>query len=431
MKSAAISIFLRYFAIAIQFLIVVLIARKLPLEIAGQYLSTFGVVTVAFTISGLGLPDGAVKEMNMARAEFDTVSERNIATATVKSALVINTILAPCIGALAGKISGLSFQQSTFVAIWWFGYAGTFLFSQILVGKGKPALATFFAYSAINLTYIFTLFPTIIFLQNLTLSTTIGVASAASNLALIASAIATIRTFRNNDKNYFIEKEKNSKGSKYNIIRSNFSIGTPMMIARLAQASLPWLPVWMLAYMNSSESSAIYAAASRLTVAVTSVVAALRFSMRGEIVRANFENNFKELASINRVVSLISSFPPILGLIFLTLAGSTVIPNILGSEYSPTVPVLIVLMFGVLGEAFGGLSDEILKMTGRTRIVLLSLLGSLSIQFVFGLTLSQYGPVYLAAGTAITFCIQYLSQVIWLSWRTQIAIIPLRKRKDI
>ncbi|MCV6628019.1 MAG: hypothetical protein OIF38_18140, partial [Cellvibrionaceae bacterium] len=100
------------------------------------------------------------------------------------------------------------------------------------------------------------------------------------------------------------------------------------------------------------------------------------------------------------------------------------VPWLLGAEYAPVVPVLGILMFGVLGEAFGGLSDEILKMTGAAKIVLWSLLGAMLCQVAAGLLLASSGPACLAWGTAVAFGLQYVWQTLWLSRRTSIAILP-------
>lgn len=420
MNKAALSIGLRYLAIIIQFAVVIAVTRNLPIDIAGRYFTVFGIIAVAFSLSGIGIPDGCVKSMSEARASKDFGKLRDISFGAVPVSLCINVGIAIVIGLIATKVAGLEKNMHAIIALWWFGYAGTFFFSQFLVGAGKPVIATFFAYSSINLMYVVSLLPALIFIDQPNLNIVMLIAALASNAAMIGAALTVIRV----RKNLLGQTSSTSLKDQITEMRASISAGFPMMLSRFMQASLPWIPVWLLGYFHSAEAAAIYAAASRLTVAVTSVVAALRFSMRGTIIEANVAKRFKDIAALNRTVSLISAIPPLVGLIFLVAFGSWAVPLVLGEEYAPSVPVLIVLMFGVFGEAFGGLSDEILKMTGRARIVLWSLASAMLCQCIYGLFFAQHGPIYVAVGTALAFMLQYVWQVIWLSRKTQITILP-------
>ena len=201
--------------------------------------------------------------------------------------------------------------------------------------------------------------------------------------------------------------------------------GMPIMAGRLMQATFPWTPVWILIAVASAEEAAIYGAASRLTVAVTSVVAAMRFSVRPTIVELSIANRFKDIVTLNRKCSVISAVPPTCGIAILAFAGDTIIPTVLGPDYAAVTGVLIILMAGVLAEAFGGLSDEILKMTGRTRIVLATQLCAMTLQVSICSLFVSGGANAVAVGTAIAFAAQYGLQVAWLSVRTEIHILPL------
>jgi O-antigen/teichoic acid export membrane protein len=420
MKAAALSILLRYLAIAIQFAVVICVTRTLPIDIAGKYFTVFGIIAVAFTLSGIGTPDGCVKNMSEARARKDVPKLRAIALGAIPVSFLVNLGISGVIGGAAAKLAGLDADTYPIIALWWFGYAGTFFFAQFLVGAGRSVMATFFAYSSINLVYVVSLLPALIFMTQPDLSVVMLVAAVASNVAMVCAAFFSWRAGRK----LFKQSAFVTWATRFAEARSAISAGLPMMLSRFMQASLPWIPVWVLGYFHSAEAAAIYAAASRLTAAVTSVVAALRFSMRGTIVEANAAKRFKEIAALNHTVSFVSAIPPFVGLIFLATLGSWAVPLVFGGDYAACVPVLIILMFGVFWEAFGGLSDEILKMTGRSRIVLWSLFAAMMCQCICGLMFAKYGPLYVAGGTVVAFTIQYAWQVIWLSRKTQIAILP-------
>ncbi|WP_460273027.1 lipopolysaccharide biosynthesis protein [Celeribacter sp. ULVN23_4] len=420
MKIAATSILLRYISIGIQFAVVLAVAQNLPLSLAGQYFSVFGIIAVAFTLSGLGIPDGCVKAMNEARASGDISRLRALLRGALPVTLLVNVGIASVIGVIGVEVARLPDGFRPVIALWWFGSAGTFLFAQVLVGAGRPVLATFYAYSSINIMYALTLVPALVFMDAPSLMTVMSFAAGAANAALLFAGVIALRTgWRLSE-----ESPEIARADLFTELSDVMRSGMPMMMSRLMQASLPWIPVWLLGYFQSPDSAAIYAAASRLTVAVTSVVASLRFSMRGEIVAANSAGRFEDIAALNRAVSKLSALPPVAGLVFLLTLGSTVVPFLLGAQYEAAVPVLIVLMFGTLGEAFGGLSDEILKMTGRNRIVIFSLSAAILCQLLCGALLFKYGPIYIAVGTVLAFALQYTWQVVWLSRNTQIVILP-------
>ncbi|UWS81776.1 lipopolysaccharide biosynthesis protein (plasmid) [Phaeobacter sp. G2] len=420
MKSAAISVALRYLAIAIQFAVVIAVTNTLPLNIAGQYFSVFGVIAVTFTLSGIGIPDGCVKNLSEARVHQDNDRLHALTLSTLPVSMILNLGIGYIIGIGATTFAHLDVEARPIIALWWFGYAGTFLCAQVLVGCGRPVIATFFAYSSVNLAYVPTLLPALVFLDSPDLITIMTVAALAANGAM---AISALFAFRISQRLRIEAGNGRSVGIMHELYVSVKS-GLPMMLSRFMQASLPWIPVWMLGYFNAVEAAAIYAAASRLTVAVTSVVAALRFSMRGTLVEMNAAGRYREIAALNRKVSLISALPPLAGLIFLLLVGPQVVPLILGADYAPAVPVLIILMFGVFGEALGGISDEILKMTGATRIVLWSLFLAMLCQCTLGLLMAEHGAELLAWGTATAFTLQYVWQTVWLSRKTKITIFP-------
>lgn len=123
---------------------------------------------------------------------------------------------------------------------------------------------------------------------------------------------------------------------------------------------------------------------------------------------------------------MISAVPPIVGIVVLLLAGHVLIPFVLGHRYVGVDIVLLILMFGVLAEAFGGMSDEILKMTGRTYIVICTLVLAVLFQLSACYYLAPHGASAVAFATAIAFAIQYVGQVLWLSLRTPIKILPLQ-----
>jgi O-antigen/teichoic acid export membrane protein len=204
--------------------------------------------------------------------------------------------------------------------------------------------------------------------------------------------------------------------------------GAVIAVSRMFQACIPWIPVWILTSMGQPEQAAIYAVASRLVVALTSVVATLRFSARSEIVMLHNEGKSREIALLSRKTSIVSCIPIVVGFLFLYQFGEEPLLYLLGENYRPALPVLIVLSAGVMAEAFGGLSDEILKMIGKNKIVLLTQAAAIVIQVLLCLFLSQFGAKIVAFATVWTFTQQYTMQIFWLSTKTDIKIFHFTRR---
>ncbi|MFC6044355.1 lipopolysaccharide biosynthesis protein [Nocardioides hankookensis] len=308
------------------------------------------------------------------------------------------------------------------MALWWFGYALVFLAAQILTALCSPAWGAFVGYSAINAAYLVIQVPYLLLSNAISIRGILTAAVVSTSIAALVggSIIALVL-------NRFRRRSATDEPSSTNDVglRDLTVIGFPMMIARLIQASLPWAPVWILLLVGTAGEAAIYAAASRLTVAVTSVVAAIRFSVRPRLVLLLTDEAESAIARFSRQCSAVAALPPACGILGLTIAGVPVISAIFGADYVDAVPVLTVLMFGVLAEAFGGVSDEILKMSGRTYVVLLTLGAASAFQILVTPLVARSGVVFVGVVTAGAFAIQYFGQVAWLSRFTAIQIWPI------
>lgn len=420
----------RYFAIAVQFCVVLIVAKTLSIHDAALYFSLFGVVGVFFSLSGIGIPDGLVRYMPLLIAQNVGAAAKRVVVQGIIATLAINAVVALPLSGLAlymlGQVNPIVLW---YLAVWWFAYAGVFMGAQTLVAFGRSGLGSFFAYSSINIGYAITLIPYLLIASDPSIYATMFFAVLGSLIAFFAVMFVLFLQFIRDFGCGCAEDSLNENARDLSNVSLNkiISFGFPILVSRLAQGCLPWVPAWLLFAGGQVNESATYATASRLTVAVTSVVAALRFTARNDIVRHYQKGNFSAIILLNRRVSLVSVVPPVLALAFLFLFGDIAIPMLLGSEYKAAVAVLMVLVFGVFAEAFGGLSDEILKMTGRTRIVLWSLGASLAVQNLLVVLLLEEGAAAVAWATVAAFSIQYVWQVLWLSKYTPIRLIGKRK----
>ena len=147
-------------------------------------------------------------------------------------------------------------------------------------------------------------------------------------------------------------------------------------LSRLVQASLVWIPVWLLGILNGPQVAATYAAAARMAVAATAVIGALRFAVRSQIVLHYARSEYSAITRVFR--GSVRQSPQsclYVPLCFCICTPTELLCQFSAPEtYTSTGAVLTILMFGVLAEAIGGVSDEILKIsTGRAIVVVVSL----------------------------------------------------------
>lgn len=409
--------FWRYSGLLIQFVIVLLVAQTVELHVAGQYFSFFGFVTVSYILSGLGIPDALVRVIPLlhaqSRSSGDTLLSGFVLSTAINLAVLVcgSLSISLCVGdSILGWLLGL----------WWFAYAQVFLASQILIAVASEPWGLFGAYSAINFGYVVTLVPYLIIMPTHTVKGMILSAVIGATLALVIVMAALIRRVGVLNRKFTdIGEFHPSCGTQ--LVRL-VSMGLPMTSSRLLQGMVPWLPVWFLTFSVDAEMGAVYAASSRLAVVVTAILGSIRFGSRPEIVSLEEEHSWRQLEKLSRRASYMSAVGASIAFVALLVAGKWIVRVLLGAGYDAATPVLMILMAGILAEAFGGLSDEILKMMGKAWVVLATLFASTLIQTVLLALFARHGVEIAAWTSVIAFAIQYGLQVAWLRLYTPVRI---------
>jgi O-antigen/teichoic acid export membrane protein len=422
--------FWRYCGLFIQFVIVLVVARTADLDVAGHYFSLFGVVTVLYIFSGVGIPDALVRLVPKMRASGQRT--RGLCRSSLRDSTSLN-------GALALLVVGFGFVMTrqtvpaVLLGCWWFCYAEVFLASQFLIAVGEPTLGLFGAYSIINFGYVLTLLPYLVIVERVTLTGMISAAVLGSAISMASVGLVCASVMQRNASvagldSGFVEY---SSGSVLRDVAPKYSlwmmirVGSPLSVARFLQGLLPWVPVWVLALVGSPEGAALYSAASRLAVVVTSILGAIRFGSRTDIVVFATRGQWRRVEAMSRRASFVSATGALVGLLVLAFAGRPIVKMLLGDAYLDAAGILMVLMVGILAEAFGGLSDEILKMTGHANVVLITLSIAAGTQALMLVLAPTVNTVQAAWTTVLAFALQYVGQVLWLRLHTEVSLWPL------
>ncbi len=407
----------RYGALAVQFAIVLLVANRLPQTEAGLYFTAFGLVSTFFCVAGLGLPDGLVIKIGHMLSNEKLGGIRDAVNRSIFRSLLSAIVLFGG-GAILATVLGASFEFAALTALWGVAYGIVFAASQGLIALRRAQLGTFFFYGATNFCFAFTSVPYLLAASAPSLDGLMKITVLAATIAAAGTFFVLFLTTRP-----YLATERED-------ISDVERAGAVIAISRMLQSSLYWVPVWVATLILGSAQAAVIATAGRLLIAVSAVIAALRFSVRPAIVKASSQNDWKGIEKLGRRISLATTVFTVLAILAFGVAGKPALGFLLGPEYAASWVVLLILLVGALGEAFGGPVDEILKMTGHGKTVLFGLIAAVLFETAIAFAMSPHGILAIAIAQSTAFVAMYLFQIYQLSRLRGILIVPFLVSKE-
>ena len=416
----------RYIALGAQFALVLLIARKTSLETADSYFAIFGMLLVTSPAVGIGATDGLVAMVPRVRLQERGESTAAALTRSATRVSLISAVTVVALAAAVTAIMSLDAAKAALVVTWWLAYAATFVAGQVLVARGDAGSGAFIAYSSLNIAYLLAFVPYLAFTPRASLSDLllVGTSSAVAAAAL-SGGYTALRLRRGRQSRLRSTRPSETGGAS---VRQLLRVGMPIAGSRVLQAALAWTPVWVLGMSSHNGEAAIYATASRLGVVVTAILGAIRFAARPQIVRMHASGDVAGIIRYSRQASALSVIGVLAAALTVAILGDQGIARILGESYADAAPVFLILMVGVLAEAYGGLSDEILKMTGAANVVVLTLLVATLAQVIGSTMLISGGARGVAWATVAAFALQYALQVQWLRRYRLLRLWPSPRR---
>jgi O-antigen/teichoic acid export membrane protein len=401
-----VTVALRYGSIAIQFVVLAILARHLTIEDYGRYMLVLGAVWASYTLLGLGASETFVREAPKRIQSGHRDDVATLAGGTLTVALGTAALLA-LVGGLLLWLLGLDSRTTTLVAfILAFVIANGVVFNvaQILLGGGFQALGSFFFYPAVNVTLLVSSVPYVILAKHPSFE---GVAVATSSAGLLMAAISLLLVV------YRIHPVRATAATVFQLAR----IGIKLACARALAYVGVWLPTFLAGVILAPVDAGYLGTASRLAAAVAAMTASVRFAVRPAIVRAFDRGDHDEIKeTCGRLATVIFSIA-CLGLAISVIAGQSIFRIAFGPKLESAAPLLTILLVGVAWEAFCGPVDEVLKMTGHENRVLSVL--------VIGLTSAALAMLLVASlGVSALACVQAGYSIVVFS---TMAVIARRK----
>lgn len=353
------TIVFRYAGIALQFLILMAVARTLTPHDYGQYLFVLSAVLPTYFLLGFGASETFVREAPKLaeRGERSEVSALAGATLTVAagSALLIGAIGGAAIALLPLKpeLAGVL----RFMLVFFIANGLMFNCAQILLGNGYDKLGAFFFYPALNISLLLSSIPYALLAARPSFGGLAAFTSIGSSLAALAGLAITIAKVRPMRPAAGTMRHLTGAGIKLAAARALYAIGL-------------WLPTFLAGVLLSPVQAGYLGTAGRLAVAVAAVTAAVRFAVRPAIVRAFARQDHEEIRRICGSLAAATFGMACLALAANMLLGRSLVTLVFGPHFAPVAPLLSILLVAIAAESFGGPVDEVLKMTGNENRIL-------------------------------------------------------------
>lgn len=350
----------RYFGTVLQFVILSILANSVSVKDYGLYLMCLGFVFSYHYIVGFGASESAVSRLPGCVLEKNDEEVGRIVGSVFVSTLfsLMVLLLLALLVFLVQPFVGVVNTAIVFVLVF-LGTTGIlFNGSQLLLGLGRASIGSFFFYPATNLTLLFSTVPTALFVDevdfvNLAFATTIGSLTAATGVMVVC--------FRSIDK----KRLSWSLGETKNLVIQ----GIGLTAVRMLHVVSFWIPTMVAGFMLSPSSAGLIGTAGRLAIAVSAVIAAIRFTVRPSIVRAL---KVQDMAYIRKVAGSVAFLTTALGLAAIVanqLFGSVLIGVFFGENLVSITPILTVLLLSVCAEGIFGPVDEIMKLSNGKKTV--------------------------------------------------------------
>lgn len=407
----------RYASVVVQFLVVAAVTRSLDRDDAGQYFVIMGLVLATYFVAGVGLPDGIVRfapslvaagRSDQAEALLHKGFRFSLATVPVGAALcwcaVAVDIGAGCAAVLA--------------ALWWASYGIIFVSAQLIVAGGRSELGTALFYSAANTGQLLITVPLILFAHFDRLDSVLFATVAGTAAAAVVAFVIAWRHCKRCEADALPLQEAWKQGSA-------------IAAGRVVQSCLLWSPVWVVNVTLGASDAALVGLASRLVSAVAAALAAVRFAIRPSLARAATIGDWPGIERDSSQIALFTTSLAVGAIAVAGLVGEPLIALVFGPDYRGAGLITTLMLIGTVGESFGGPVDEVLKMAGHARDVLIvqtaALLGGVGAQFVAART----GGVSVQVVTyGLTFVVLYLVLIARL-WRVRrILVVPRFARRS-
>ncbi|AQT78736.1 hypothetical protein B1R94_04950 [Mycolicibacterium litorale] len=375
----------RYGGLAIQFVILSVLARHLDTADYGRYLLVLSVVTPLNGLLALGVSESFVREAPVLLHDGDSSEVRKLVGATVTVALGMAAFTAVSAAVVLWflPIGHTTTVVIGFIVAMLIATGLTFNGAHMLLGAGFEVLGSFFFYPAVNLSILLSSVPYVVLTEAPTFA---GIALVNSSAALVVAAAANLAVL------WRMRPSRPDGASMTHLVR----LGIRLASIRTLRQGGGWIPTFVAGVTLGPTQAGYLGLASRTALLVAVPTQTLRFAARPAIVRAYARGDYQEIRAICGRPAGLAFTIALIAVLVSSFAGDWAIGLAFGKDMVPAAPLMTVVLLGVALDAFGGPVDEVLKMTGHEKLALKILCVCIAGEAIALVVTSHFGVVAMA-----------------------------------
>ncbi len=387
-------------AFVIFFLTNIYLARKLNVELFGEWSYFYSILTLIFTICFFGINTSSKVFVAKYNGTFNL---RNIFYSSIRLRFVVSILLVLILFLLSGNIAGILQKESFKILLL---YSMPYIFLKTLIEflkelfQGLHRIKYYFYITllelGLNFILVYVFLNLFLDLKNIIYSFTVS-----GSLTVIVGFALLIKFYRKCRP----VNEKNS----YDI--EIFKYALPLILISMGFITVTEIDTVMLGYMTTSKEVGYYAIAKNIINKLPHLALAISIGVMPIFSQLNNDNmnhmkrKFKKVLSINIKIY----FPLVLLIIFIS---PFFIPLIYGNQYDNSILPLQILSIWLFIVSFNVFFNSILDFQYKAGKRAINFLVTIILNILLNLILI---PLYGSVGAAIGTTVSYIPYVI-LNW---------------
>lgn len=411
----------------------IIIARYYSPEVYGLFSLVTMILALIMTFSSLGLFDGLSRFIPQYKGSKEKDKINYIFNFTNKILLITSIISAILLFFLADFIAVNVFHNAELVSL--LRILSFFIPIAVL---SNTFLVTIRSYELISsYSFVYNILQNIIRVLTLIILVMLGFQASATVisycLGFLAVLIASYLICRYKIPELFV-KSKLSQKDKQVVRRSFFSYSFPLLFFGIVSMLFYWVDSFFLGYFKGVESVGFYNAAVPIAV-LLSITPELFMQLFFPMINRHYSNkNFELIKQLSKQLGkwvFMVNFP-IFILIFV-FPGAAI--NILfGSQYLIAENALRILIFGSFVASITVISNNLLSMAGKSKLVLIDIVLACLTNVILNLFLIPLPSILgidnslgiNGAAIATTLSIIFLNILFFLQAKKYLKIMPIR-----
>lgn len=334
----------------------------------GLYFLTVSLVTFSMMFSLIGMERVIVRIISEALAFEQPARARQAVKYVLQFGLLSAVIVALLLISGAGQFVSQKIFQSTLIskfiylpAIWLVIYAMQSLTAESFRGFHDIRFATLFN-GPFSRLFIVSALGFVFFTGR-----TMGIQQV---LLIFISAYAVnlcLASFLLQRKIAIIEKSKERLITRSDLMKSSWLLYVTNIFIFFMTSG----PLWLLAHFSTKEHVAIYGAAARLMVLITTSLQLLKLMILPTIGHLYAKKAYEELEKVLRSSATLAGLPAIFGLLLVILASKTILLIVYGQDYTAGYSTLLVLSVANIVNVFTGTPGALMVMASKEKFLMI------------------------------------------------------------